>query len=104
MYPYFNQPISDDQKSVTVSRTFDGLNVLEDSLVCQFEVSDFYETPIRFDYENIKKGEFSPSTYRVQYFDIDDKLVVEKHGSYNYGQKWGGVVYYKIWTFHGSKE
>jgi hypothetical protein len=101
--PYNVPLLSDEEKTVTVTRSFDGLNVLEDSLVCQYIVSDFYDTPIRFNYDNIKSGKFYPQDYRIQYFDLNAQLVVENYGRINLG-KLGGIVYYKKWTFHGEKQ
>lgn len=88
--------------TVSVTRSYEDLNYLEDSLICQFEVSHFYGSPIRFTASSIQNGGFYFKNQYFEEFTENGEFIHERNGSYNLG-KWGSYPYPLV-EFYGVKD
>lgn len=88
--------------TVNVTRTYEDLNYLEDSLICQFEVSHLYDSPIRFTSSSIKKGGFYYENRYFEEFMKNGEFNHKRYGSYDNG-KWGNYSYPLV-DFQGIKD
>jgi hypothetical protein len=94
--------ILDTIVTVSVKRSFEGLNYLEDSLICQFELSHLYDAPIRFTASSIQNGGFYFKNRYYEEFTENGEFIHERDGIFDLG-KWGRYPYPLI-RFYGEKD
>jgi hypothetical protein len=94
--------ILDTFVSVSVTRSYEDLNYLEDSLICQFEVSFLYNAPIRFTASSIQSGGFYFKNQYYEEFTENGELIHERNGIFDLG-KWGSYPYPLV-RFYGEKD
>jgi hypothetical protein len=87
--------------TVDIVRTFEGLNYLEDSIFCQFDISHFYETPVKFTLESIKEGAFYHNDKYLTEFKEPNQFNYKRDGVLDKG-KWGKFPYPLV-RFYGIK-
>lgn len=88
--------------TVSVERTYEGLNYYEDSTVFSFNSTHFYDK-IFLTEKSIQKGEYLPyNNGTKQRFTEDNKMVYRRQDSFDHGP-FGGVHYYTGYEFIGEK-
>lgn len=86
--------------SIEVTRTFEGLNSLEDSIVFKFKTSYLYDE-IYFSENSIQEGEFFPKKFTTQKFTNQDILKLRRVSVIS--NKYMYVKYTSL-EFDGEKE
>lgn len=86
--------------TVSVTRSFENLNHLEDSIVFKFNTSRFFDE-ISFSESSIQNGTFHPTKYSTQKFTNDNilQLVETKYITLT-----SGPEYYNTMEFSGEKD
>jgi len=89
---------------VDVERTFEGLNSIEDSLVCAFKFDHFFNEPLRITNELIEKNIFEQEKYTVQSMNNDTiKISKTTYTSSPPKSPYNGLKYISV-EFTGIKE
>lgn len=89
---------------VELTRTFEGLNSIEDSMVCAFNINYFFDEQIRITNELAEENEFGPKKFDIQTIkndtiQISTKSYLRLHGKH----PWNGYSYVSL-EFKGIKD
>lgn len=88
---------------VEFKRTFEGLNSIEDSLVCAFEFNYFFDEQVRITNDLNEKNEFGPQKFNTQTIKNDTiNLYKISHLSFHPKHPWDGYSYVSL-EFIGIK-